>query len=487
MNDSPNPSASGKDCEVGTFGKHSLSQGNIPESESKAESSLILKQDLRILPLCASIYFLSFLDRSNIGNAKILNSSTHDDMQNSTGMTDYQFNIALMVFVVAYAIFEVPSNILLKKLRPSRWLAFLMFSWGSMTMLLAAGKNFGGVTALRFLLGAFEAGLFPGLVYYLTFWYRHNERSVRVAFVLASATLAGAFGGAIAYGIGHINNTHSLRGWQWLFVIEGIPSCTCAVLVFFFLPDYPETASWLSESERDLAVRRLLHEGSKEAQPAMTWADAKATLTDYRLYAHYAIYFAISPGFASLSLFSPSIVSGLGYTDLKAQLFTVPPWAVAYVCQLVVAYSADRSNARGLHTAGAAIVGAVGFIVSAALPPTAYLSRYGGLILATAGAFSCIPPLLGWLSSNMYSTAATGLAIAINVSIGGGLGQIPGVWIYKASEKKDGYPTGNWTNAAFQLFVATASLGLWMFYRVKNRRLGEEARRNGVEPRLFKM
>lgn len=102
------------------------------------------------------------------------------------------------------------------------------------------------------------------------------------------------------------------------------------MLVFFLLPDYPETASWLTKAERDLAVQRLLHEGSKEAQPAMTWADAKATLTDYRLYAHYAIYFAISPGFASLSLFSPSIVSGLGYQDLQAQLFTVTPWAVAY-------------------------------------------------------------------------------------------------------------------------------------------------------------
>ena len=143
------------------------------------ESRLVRKQDLRILPLCAGIYFLSFLDRSNIGNAKILNSSTGDDMQQATGMSDYQFVIALMVFVVAYAIFEVPSNILLKKLRPSRWLAFLMFSWGAMTMCLAAGKNFAGMTALRFLLGAFEAGLFPGLVYYLTFWYRHNERSVR--------------------------------------------------------------------------------------------------------------------------------------------------------------------------------------------------------------------------------------------------------------------------------------------------------------------
>lgn len=146
---------------------------------SPAEKRLLWKQDVRIIPLSAAIYFLCFLDRANIGNAKILNSSTGNDMQTETGMSDYEFVIALMVFLVAYAVFEVPSNMLLKKLRPSRWLAFLMISWGSMTMILGGTSNFGGVTAVRFLLGMFEAGLFPGLIYYLTFWYRHDERSVR--------------------------------------------------------------------------------------------------------------------------------------------------------------------------------------------------------------------------------------------------------------------------------------------------------------------
>lgn len=131
------------------------------------------------MPISAGIYFLCFMDRANIGNAKVLNSSTRDDMQRTTGMSDYQFVIALMVFLVAYAVFEVPSNILLKKLRPSRWLAFLMFCWGAMTMALGGAQSFGSVTAVRFLLGMFEAGLFPGLIYYLTFWYKHNERSVR--------------------------------------------------------------------------------------------------------------------------------------------------------------------------------------------------------------------------------------------------------------------------------------------------------------------
>lgn len=138
------------------------------------------------------------------------------------------------------------------------------------------------------------------------------------------------FGGAIAYGIGHMNGVAGLPAWRWLFILEGIPSCVSAFFVFFFLPDYPETVGWLSETERTLAVQRLFHEGSKGHHPSMTWEDAKSTLTDWRLYAHYVIYFAGSPPFASLSLFVPSITIGLGYHDLQAQLMTVPPWAVAY-------------------------------------------------------------------------------------------------------------------------------------------------------------
>jgi MFS family permease len=164
----------------------------VAEHDAAAVRSLRFKQDIRIVPLSAFIYFLCSLDRGNIGNAKILNADTNNDLLQETHMSDNQYVIALMIFLVAYGIFEVPSNILLKKMRPSRWIAFLMFSWGAITMGLAGVQSFASVTVVRFLLGTFEAGLFPGLVYYLTFWYRTDERSIRVAFILASATLAGA-------------------------------------------------------------------------------------------------------------------------------------------------------------------------------------------------------------------------------------------------------------------------------------------------------
>jgi MFS family permease len=170
-----------------------------------------------------------------------------------------------------------------------RWIAILMVSWGAITMGLGGTHSFGEVTGIRFLLGMVEAGLFPGLVYYLTFWYRVSERSLRVAIILASATLAGAFGGAIAYGVGHMNGSSGLSAWRWLFIIEGAPSCASAALVWFFLPDYPETCHFLNEEDKELAKQRLSVEGTKGNASAMTWADAKEILTEWRLYVHYIV------------------------------------------------------------------------------------------------------------------------------------------------------------------------------------------------------
>ncbi|KAK4503343.1 hypothetical protein PRZ48_004258 [Zasmidium cellare] len=445
-----------------------------------AERRLLLKQDLRIVPLSAFIYLLASLDRSNVGNAKVLNADTGNDLLTETHMTEYQYTIALMVFLVAYAVFEIPSNYMLKRLSPSTWIAFLMLVWGALTMGLGGTHSYASVTAVRFLLGAFEAGLFPGLVYFLTFWYRTEERSIRVALILASATLAGAFGGAIAYGVGHMNGTSGLSAWRWLLILEGLPSILSAFAVYFILPDYPETARWLSAEEKTLATERLKLEGSHGHTGHMTWQDAKETLMDWRLYGHYAVYFGISAPFSSLSLFTPTITAGLGYSGLRAQLMTVPPYAVAYVVTLAVSWSADHFNRRGLHSAIFATIGAVGFLASAVLPPDAYSHRYGCLIVAASGAFACIPPLLGWLSSNLFSTASIGLAIAINISTGAP-GQILGVWIYKADEKKKGYPTGHWTNAALLFFVAAGCAVLVLFYHAKNKTI----RRNGGG-RLYK-
>ena len=181
----------------------------------------------------------------------------------------------------------------------------------------------------------------------------------------------------------------------------------------------------------------------------------------------------MSVSFSSLSLFTPSIIDGLGFDSLQAQLMTIPPWAVSYVFTIIVAYASDRYNARAVSSAGCMALGAVGFLVSAVLPPHRYLARYGCFILACSGSFACIAPLLGWLSGNLHSTSASGLAIALNVSFGAP-GQIVGVWIYMKEEQESGYATGHWVNVAMLVLGAVSVLVLRHWYKAENEKIRQE-------------
>ncbi|KAI9060267.1 MFS general substrate transporter [Trametes sanguinea] len=219
---------------------------------SDTERRLLWKLDLRIIPASMFLYFLCCIDRFNIGNAKILNSDTGDSLVQTLHLTDQQYLIALMVFFIAYALFETPENYLLKKYTPSRWLAFLMFMWGAMIMIIAACKSFAALVAMRFLLGVFEAGLFPGIVYCLTFWYKPNERAVRIALIVAYEMRAlGAAGSFLICGVA--------------FLVEALLPPTafvaryavlCVALPFAFAISAP-CLSWLTGNLRNTGAITL--------------------------------------------------------------------------------------------------------------------------------------------------------------------------------------------------------------------------------------
>ncbi|KAH9929502.1 MFS general substrate transporter [Epithele typhae] len=433
-----------------------------------AERRLVRKIDMRMLSVATIIYLFSFIDRNNVGNARILNKNTGDDLLQTLHLSDNQYLIGLMVFFIAYTLFEVPSTYYLKKFRPSRWFSLLMLLWGAMTMTIAATQNFAGLIVTRFLLGAFEAGLFPGIVYCLTFWYKPSERAARIAFILAGATLGGAFGSAIAFGIGQINGAGGLQAWRWLMIIEGAPSVLAVPLIYFFYPDYPESVRWLSQEERELAAARIAGVASL-GHAKLTWADARAALTDWRIYLHHALWVCYSVAFSSISLFAPTIVQGLGFEGLSAQLFTVPPYAIAFVVVLSVARLADRFEARAWAVCGSFLICGISFAIQGALSPTAFTARYALLCVSVSFAFSIAGPQLSWFSGNLRNTSQTTLGIPLHVSIAT-FGQIIGLFIYKSNESPS-FPTGHFTNAAVMFTGAILTFILRAVYVRRNGRL----------------
>ncbi|CAO2649961.1 Nn.00g012530.m01.CDS01 [Neocucurbitaria sp. VM-36] len=440
-----------------------------PQIDTELEKRMVRKIDIRLLPITALIYLLCYLDRSNIGNAKILNSSTHDDMRETNNMTNYQFTITLMAFLIAYSIFEAPSNLALKVISPNRWIGTLVITFGAICAGIAGTHNFAGVAALRFLLGAAEAGSFPGLIFYFSLWYKQEERATRIAVFLCSATMAGAFGGVLAYGVGHMNGVGGLEGWRWLFLLEGLITVIVGFGVFFWLPSYPEHASWLTEEEKHMQRVRLGTNALASEDKTLNWAEIKDCLTTWRLYVHYIIYMGAGVAAASLSLFSPTIVAGLGYKDLQAQLFTVPPYAVAYVLTLFAAIMSDRYKTRGLIAFISCFTAGIAFIVQASLPGTAYTARYVTLMIATSGVFGTLPPLCAWVGDNVRTTTAGSLSTGLNIAFSGP-GQIIGVWIYRAQDAPF-YRLGHVINAAFIMTSGLMSFGLMLYYRRLNKQM----------------
>ncbi|KAI1391702.1 MFS transporter [Hypoxylon trugodes] len=432
--------------------------------------------DIRLLPVLALVYLLNFLDRGNIGNARVLNKETGDDMLSKTGMTSNGYALTVTLFSVAYTVFEVPSNWIMKHyVRPSVWLAILLGCWGVLTIGFAGVKNYGTVLALRLLIGMFEAGFFPGIVYLITIWYRHNERAVRIAFVIAFCNLAGAFGGAIAYGIGHANGRSGLEGFRWLFIIEGLITVVSVIPVLFVIPDYPARAKFLSAEEKQFAVDRLKERGGGYDRTHATRKEILETLFTPRMIAHYCAYIANVVTQGSFTFFTPTIVTGLGYESIQAQLLTVPPWVVGFVVALLLSYSADYFDSRGSHITVISVIGGIGWLTAGLLPTTAYAKRYGCLCMAAAGAFPAAPSMTNWVTCNSPSMLTIPLAIAVHNSCAG-LGQIIAQWIWKQDEAILGYPTGNFVCAACNFFVAILALCLRLWYGRMNSKGAKDAR-----------
>lgn len=255
-----------------------------------SERKLVRKIDLRVIPALSVMYLLAFLDRTNIANARIYG------LQKDLGLdaAGIQFNTALTIFFVPYIIFEIPSNILLKKLKPNVWLSACMFLFGLVTICQGLVKNYSGLLATRFFLGLAETGMFPGSFYLIGMWYKRSEAQRRYSFFFSSTSLAGAFGGLLAAAIGKMNGMRGYLGWRWIFILEGTLTCVVAIFFFFVLPCFPEDAKWLGEEERAYVKARLRKDqGRSAAERKITARDVGNVFKDFKIFLGGFMYFGL--------------------------------------------------------------------------------------------------------------------------------------------------------------------------------------------------
>ncbi|ETN39865.1 uncharacterized protein HMPREF1541_06091 [Cyphellophora europaea CBS 101466] len=438
------------------------------------EKSLLRKLDYKLLPALTLLYLLSFLDRSNVGNARIegLTADLH--------MTGNEYLSGLTLFFVGYVIVEVPCQVILKLWTPRMWLPTLTLAWGVVSTLMGVTQNKAGFFAVRFFLGVSESGLFPGIVYYLSLWYKREERHYRVALFFSAAALAGAFGGILAWGIAHMRGVAGYNGWRWIFILEGLLTVVVAASAYFFIHNYPSTATFLSENERDVIQRRLKADSDATNDEAFNWANVRKALTDIKVYLYCFNFHTMSLPLYTLSLFLPSIIRDLGYSSAQAQLLTIPPYAIAFITTMTMAVLSERYKRRAPFIIGSSSFAIIGYILLLADPRPG--PSYTGTIFAAAGIYPSVALVLAWPANNVSGQTKRAVANGLQISIGN-LGAVLGTQLYRTETAPRYFLGHSFALAYLVANVAVASLTWWVLKRdneKKERRVaGNEATKDG--------
>ncbi|KAF8427996.1 major facilitator superfamily domain-containing protein [Terfezia claveryi] len=444
----------------------------LPPLTPEEQAHLLRKVDWQLLPIITLFYLMSFVDRTSIGNAKIAN------MDKELGLSPGQYSIALSILFVSYLSFEIPSNIILKKLKPSVWLPSICLAWGILTVCNGFVQNFGSLVVVRLLLGFMEAGLFPGVIFLLTVWYPRHAVVFRFTLFFSAATLAGAFGGLIAPGLVAADGAGGLSGWRWIFIIEGLITIIVAFLGYFLIQDSPATSRFLS-TEDSAALQALLKRDSLNESEEFDWADVRAAFCDWKVYLSGIICLGIALPAFSFALFLPSIInSGLGFKATDSQLMTVPPYAAAFIFTIGAGWYSDRKKSRGIPLLFFTVIGMVGYILQLTLPQNQQGVKYFATFLCAIGLFASginIP----WLGNNLRGHTKRAVGGAVQVSTGQ-LGAVAASYIYRAPDAP-GYFLGHGVALGFLTMAAVGTVLQWWLLRRENSKLDKEEEESVVK------
>lgn len=366
------------------------------------------------------------------------------------------YNAALSIFFVSYSLFEPLTNILLKRLRPSIFIPAIMVLWGIVMTTMGLCTNAGGLMAARFFLGVAEAGLFPGVAYYLSCWYKRNEFGIRAAIFFSAAAVAGSFGGLLAAAINLMAGVGGKGGWAWIFILEGLATVLIGIVSFWMVHDFPDDATFLSEPDRARVIRRLKLDNQSSAEhEEFKMAYLYAALKDWNVLMFAIIYMGADGALYAFSLFLPTIIRDLGYTATKAQLLTVPPYATAAVITILVGYIADRTRQRGLCNIATSFLGIIGFsmLIGGGSPGV----QYAGTFLGAMGIYPCIPNTVSWASNNIEGVYKRGVALGIIIGWGN-LNGIVSSNIYIAKDSPRYFPGHGTVLGYMVLFLFVGSI-----------------------------
>lgn len=387
---------------------------------NELETRVLRKITWRIVPFIMVLYLIAFIDRVNIGFAALT-------MNKDLGFSSTVFGIGAGIFFLGYFLFEVPSNLILNKVGARIWIARVMITWGIVSGCMALVQGSTSFYILRFLLGVAEAGFFPGIILYLSYWFPARRRAAVTAMFMAAAPLATAIGSPISGALLEMHGIWGMTGWQWMFIIEAIPAVILGVVVLFYLTDRPEKAKWLSDEERAWLVKTMEQEqaGKPKASHSI-WAG----LADIRVLALALIYFGTSAGLYTLGIWAPQIIKSFGLTSLQVGLLNSIPAVLAVIGMILWARNSDRTGERTWHVVGACLLAAIG--LAFATGATSVLAVLFALTLVNIGISASKPPL--WSMPTLFLSgpaAAAGIATINSIgNLGGFVGPSMIGWIH---------------------------------------------------------
>lgn len=441
---------------VGVDPEKSSEDYNTPE-----DYRVVRKIDWALLPILTFLFLLSFLDRTNVGNAKL------DGLVEDTHVSAAAYNTALALYFIGYVIFEVPSNIVLKRFDPTIWLPSLTLLWGIVTICQGFVTNQDQLFGIRFLLGVTEAGLSPGVIYLFSTYYRRRERAWRVAIFTGGVTVSGAFGGIFAYAIGLMNGAGGLKSWQWIFILEGLLTVVVSLFAYFIVPTWSWNAKFLTDSERNRLLERLQADSDAGMDQAFQWSSVLEAFGDHLIWAYSLLFHGFAFVVYTLSLFLPTIIADLGYKTWQAQLMTVPPYTLAFLVMGVTVWQSSKLNRRAPFIIASACLAIIGYII--VLSSDTPNIQYAGIFFAAAGAFTGAPLALSWPIENVSGQTKRAIAVAMQIGIGD-TGAIVGVLIYRQSLSSNLYRIPNIIAIAYLLLSILMTVYLWVMMSRENKR-----------------